>query len=109
LRDVLICPKKRIIKLIYLSEKASKIKKINRNYYGGCPDAFCGGKAYMLLCDDLERDHGDLDTATSFKADCDKMGIETVSMKNEFATIYGDFKLTPYTASQTEGSLAPAA
>ena len=68
-----------------------------------------GGKAYMLLCDDLERDHGDLDTATSFKADCDKMGIETVSMKNEFATIYGDFKLTPYSASQTEGSLAPAA
>ena len=68
-----------------------------------------GGKAYMLLCDDLERDHGDLDTATSFKDDCDKMGIETVSMKNEFATIYGDFKLTPYTSSQAEGSLAPAA
>ena len=68
-----------------------------------------GGKAYMLLCDDLDRDHGDLDTATSFKADCDKMGIETVSMKNEFATIYGDFKLTPYTSSQTEASLAPAA
>ena len=68
-----------------------------------------GGKAYMLLCDDLDRDHGDLDTATSFKADCDKMGIETVSMKNEFSTIYGDFKLTPYTASQAEGSLAQAA
>ena len=68
-----------------------------------------GGKAYMLLCDDTERDHGDLDTATSFKADCDKMGIETVSMKNEFATIYGDFKLTSYSASQTEESLAPAA
>lgn len=68
-----------------------------------------GGKAYMLLCDDTERDHGNLDTAASFKADCDKMGIETVSMKNEFATIYGDFKLTPYTVSQTEESLAPAA
>ena len=68
-----------------------------------------GGKAYMLLCDDTERDHGDLETAASFKADCTKMGIETVSMKNEFATIYGDFKLTPYSVSQTEESLAPAA
>ena len=68
-----------------------------------------GGKAYMLLCDDTDRDHGDLDTAASFKADCDKMSIETVSMKNEFKTIYGDFKLTPYTDSQAEESLAPAA
>ena len=68
-----------------------------------------GGKAYMLLCDDLERDHGNLDTAASFKEECDKLGMETVSMKNEFTTIYGDFKLTPYTDSQAEESLAPAA
>lgn len=59
-----------------------------------------GGKAYMLLCDDTERDHGDTEEAASFKADCDKLGIETVSMKNEFTTIYGDFKLAPY--SDTE-------
>lgn len=58
-----------------------------------------GGKAYMLLCDDIERDHGNLDTAASFKEDCEKRGIETVSMKNEFATIYGDFTMTPYTIS----------
>ena len=55
-----------------------------------------GGKAYMLLCDDTERDHGDTEEAASFKEDCDKLGIETVSMKNEFTTIYGDFKLVPY-------------
>ncbi len=68
-----------------------------------------GGKAYMLLCDDTDRDHGNPEEAASFKEDCDKMGIETVSMKNEFATIYGDFKLIPYSSSQTEVSLAPAA
>ena len=69
-----------------------------------------GGKAYMLLCDDTDRDHGDTEVAASFKEDCDKMGIETVSMKNEFATIYGDFKLTAYSdTAATEESLAPAA
>ena len=69
-----------------------------------------GGKAYMLLCDDTDRDHGDTEVAASFKEDCDKMGMETVSMKNEFATIYGDFKLTAYSdTAATEESLAPAA
>ena len=68
-----------------------------------------GGKAFMLLCDDTDRDHGDTEVAASFKEDCDKMGIETVSMKNEFATIYGDFKLTAYSDTATEESLAPAA
>lgn len=68
-----------------------------------------GGKAYMLLCDDTERDHGDTEEAASFKADCETLGIETVSMKNEFTTIYGDFKLTPYSDTETEQSLAKAA
>ena len=67
-----------------------------------------GGKAYMLLCNDTERHHGDTEVAASFKEDCDALGIETVSMKNEFTTIYGDFKLTPYSYT-AEGSLAPAA
>lgn len=47
-----------------------------------------GGKGYMLLCDDLERDYGSLETAEKFKKDCDKIGLETVSMKNDFKTIY---------------------
>ena len=68
-----------------------------------------GGKAYMLLCDDTERDHGDTEVAAAFKEDCDKMGIETVSMKNEFTTIYGDFKLTPYSEAKAEESVKPAA
>ena len=49
-----------------------------------------GGKAYMLLCDDTERDYGDAKTAASFAARCEKYGFEMVSMKNDFATIYGE-------------------
>ncbi len=68
-----------------------------------------GGKAYMLLCDDTERDHGDTEVAAAFKEECQAMDIETVSMKNEFTTIYGDFKLIPYSESAAEESLKPAA
>lgn len=49
-----------------------------------------GGKGYMLLCDDTERDYGDLAVAAKFADSCAKMGLETVSMKNDFATIYGE-------------------
>ena len=58
-----------------------------------------GGKAYMLLCDDIDRDHGNIEEAASLKERCEKQGIETVSMKNEFTTIYGDdIALTDYAA-----------
>ena len=64
-----------------------------------------GGKAYMLLCDDTERDYGSLETAEKFKDQCDEMGIETVSMKNDFATIYGEGVVKTGKAE----ALAPAA
>ncbi len=44
----------------------------------------------MLLCDDTERDYGDLAVAAKYTDSCEKIGLETVSMKNDFATIYGD-------------------
>lgn len=47
-----------------------------------------GGRAYMLLCDDTERDYGDAEVAAAFKEKCDANGFHTVSMKNEFATLY---------------------
>lgn len=47
-----------------------------------------GGKAYMLLCDDTERDYGDLETAAKFEEECRKLGFETISMRDEFETIY---------------------
>ncbi|MBR0464508.1 MAG: hypothetical protein IJJ23_09040 [Clostridia bacterium] len=47
-----------------------------------------GGRAYMLLCDDTERDYGDPDEAAAFAEDCAGRGIMTVSMRDEFTTIY---------------------
>ena len=58
-----------------------------------------GGRGYMLLCDDLDRDYGNLVTAEKFAKDCEKIGLTTVSMKNDFATIYkeGAHKVVPET------------
>ena len=47
-----------------------------------------GGRAYMLLCDDTERDYGDLETAASFEETCRELSIETISMRDEFDLIY---------------------
>ena len=49
-----------------------------------------GGRAYMLLCDDTERDYGNLDTAAAFAETCRALGFMTVSMRDEFETIYKD-------------------
>lgn len=76
-----------------------------------------GGKGYMLLCDDTERDYGDLAVAAKFADSCEKMGLETVSMKNDFATIYGDnavkvdqkLESEEQPEQQEEQELAPAA
>lgn len=42
----------------------------------------------MLLCDDPERDYGDPEAAASFAETCRLLGFETVSMRDEFETIY---------------------
>ena len=47
-----------------------------------------GGRAYMLLCNDTERDYGDPEVAAGFKEKCDAEGFYTVSMKDEFTTLY---------------------
>ena len=62
-----------------------------------------GGRAYMLLCDDTERDYGNLQTAADFAETCNKLGFATVSMRDEFETIYKT------DAVKTELSLRPAA
>ena len=49
-----------------------------------------GGRAYMLLCDDTQRDYGDPDEAADFAEECAGLGFETVSMRDEFETIYQD-------------------
>ena len=44
----------------------------------------------MLLCDDTERDYGDEKEAQAFKKTCEGFGFETISMRDEFTTIYGE-------------------
>ena len=70
-----------------------------------------GGRAYMLLCDDTVRDHGDPEEAASFKEKCDALGFETISMRDEFATIYGDnVVMTEFRNENTAAEeLSPAA
>lgn len=46
--------------------------------------------AFYVLCDDVERELGNLDRAKKDKAFADKRGWNTISMRNEFKTIYGD-------------------
>ena len=48
------------------------------------------GKAFMILCDDIIRERGDTVKAESFKETCNENGWITISMKNDWKTIYGD-------------------
>ena len=62
----------------------------------------------MLLCDDTERDYGNLETAEKFAKECAEIGLETVSMKNDFTTIYKEDAVkvpaAPADASASESS-----
>ena len=46
--------------------------------------------AFALLCDDTERELGNISKAEKMKKDSEKNGWIAVSMKNDFKTIYGD-------------------
>lgn len=46
--------------------------------------------AFMLCCDDLERENGNTSKADNMKALCEEFGWEPISMKNDWLTIYGD-------------------
>ena len=46
--------------------------------------------AFMLCCDDLERENGNLEKAAKMVTSCTENGWTTVSMKNDWTTIYGD-------------------
>ena len=45
--------------------------------------------SFCLLCDDTERELGNLEKAAKCKADCEQNGWIPVSMRNEWWTIYG--------------------
>ncbi len=53
---------------------------INKNKYKSA--------AFMLLCDDTEREYGKLEKAAKMKSDCQKYGWIPVSMRDDWKTIY---------------------
>ena len=46
--------------------------------------------AFMLCCDDTVRENGNETKADKMKALCEEFGWVSVSMKNDWKTIYGD-------------------
>ena len=44
----------------------------------------------MVLADDEEREYGDTEAAKEKRASYEKQGIEVISMKDDFKTIYGE-------------------
>jgi hypothetical protein len=46
--------------------------------------------AYMLCCDDTERENGNLKKAESMAESCKENGWTAVSMKDDWTTIYGE-------------------
>ena len=46
--------------------------------------------AYMVVADDGEREYGSADSAAEKKASYESLGIGVISMRDDFATIYGD-------------------
>lgn len=46
--------------------------------------------AYMLCCDDTERENGNIEKADKMRASCEENGYTAVSMKDDWTTIYGD-------------------
>lgn len=46
--------------------------------------------AFFLLCDDVARERGNPDKAASMKKTCDEKGWTTISMANDWTTIFGD-------------------
>lgn len=45
---------------------------------------------FMLCCDDLEREYGNLQKAEKMRQDCQEYGWIPISMRNDWKTIYGD-------------------
>ena len=46
--------------------------------------------AYLLCCDDLDRENGNIEKADKMRASCEENGWTAVSMKDDWTTIYGD-------------------
>ena len=50
----------------------------------------CRSQAFMLCCDDLERENGNAEKAAKMRSLCEANGWIPISMKDDWSTIYGD-------------------
>ena len=62
-------------------------------------------RAFMLCCDDTERENGNTEKADKMKSLCDEFDWVPVSMKNDWKTIYGD-GVKYISAENTDDTLA---
>ena len=46
--------------------------------------------AFMLCCDDTDRENGNIEKAEKMRKSCEENGWTAISMKNDWTTIYGD-------------------
>ncbi len=46
--------------------------------------------AYMLCCDDTERENGNVEKADKMRKTCEENGYTAISMKDDWTTIYGE-------------------
>ena len=46
--------------------------------------------AYMLCCDDVTRENGNVEKADKMRASCEENGWTAISMKDDWTTIYGE-------------------
>ena len=47
-------------------------------------------EVFFILCDDTEREYGNISKAEKVASICAEYGWQTISMKNDWATIYGN-------------------
>ena len=64
--------------------------------------------AFMLIADDDVRDYGDPEKAEELRAKWEESGLNVISMKNDFATIYGE-QVKKVQAQSQPAEEAPAA
>lgn len=64
-------------------------------------------EAFCLLCDDTTRDYGNPTKANSVKSACQEGGWNTVSMRDDWKTIYG-YSVTKTTSAVKSASLTPS-
>lgn len=95
--DSLILKNLKTIKVLQISQEIGKVPVLSfGNSSGDCAmHNYCLSNkqhrtaAFMLVADDAERDHADLNEAESRRTKWLQAGYHIISMKKDFKTIYG--------------------